>query len=116
MSYPNAIRVAFEPIRTVAAEDFSQNYFPVGDPFMNPIRCIYMANPTNVQVMVSFDGVTDHVFIDAYSYVIFDYESNKEMPAGKLTQSRGTQAYARVVSGAISGGNFWLTAFYGYST
>ena len=112
MSYPNATRVAFEALRTLAHGSISGTYAAVGSAFSNPIRCIDITNNTDADLTISFDGTNDHVFVPKATSKQFNYESNKELPAGKLTQAIGTVVY---VKGSPGTGNVYVAVFYGFT-
>ena len=116
MSYPNATRVAFEALRIKAHGDISGSYAAVGNAFANPIRCIQITNNTDADMRFSFDGSTDHVFVPKASSVQFNYESNKELPAGKLTQAINTTVYVKEDAGAPGAGSVYVMVFYGFTT
>jgi hypothetical protein len=98
-----------EPLRLINSATLAGSYLPVGTPFVHPIRLMKMTNNSNVDVTVSWDGVTDHEILVAGSFLLIDVSSNKEA-ALAFDISQNTQLYVRGASGA---GNIYVSAYYG---
>jgi len=102
----NAIRVLYEPLRSLAFGSISGTYAGVGAAFAHPVRMLKITNTSDVTITISFDGIVDHDIVPAYSAWIHDYASNSELPAGSLDQAQGTRVY---VKGAPSLGTIYVT-------
>jgi hypothetical protein len=105
-----SVRLQFEPLRTIAFGDISGVYAPIGTPFDNPCRLLYIVNNTDVLLTFSDDGVNDKFVIPAGSYILIDIGSNKAILGGSLNISQGTTIY---VAGTPSMGNVFLTTAFG---
>lgn len=101
--------IRFEPLRSLAFGSISGSYAAVGTPAQNAIRSIMFFNTTNANVIVSFDGVNDHLVVVTDSGQVYDYGSNRVDPVGQLEQPVGTQVY---VKGAPSSGTFYVAMYY----
>jgi hypothetical protein len=108
----SALRVKFEEVRYLAFGFIGLNYVATGAPFANPVRMLKVTNLTNADLLISFNGIDDHDVIAARSAFIYDYGSNKIIPAGILEQPAGGIIYVKEYSSpAISGGVF-VTVIY----
>lgn len=105
-------RIRYEALRSLGNASIGASYVIVGTAFANPVRILKIDNGTNVNLIISFNGSTDHTFIGADSGVIFDYASNSELPVGKLDQSQGDAVYVKQESGAPSSGTVYVTVIY----
>ena len=111
-------RLRPEQIRTVNSASFNGiggTFFPfqiasADSPITNPSRILIISNRSGVDVMISWDGVLDHVLIPAGGSFILDEGSNAVSGAEYNTAAR-TQFYAR---GAASTGLVYLSTFYAY--
>lgn len=110
-----AIRVLPEPIRSLGFASFSgSSYVGIGASFVNPIHSYKINNNTDVDVMISWDGINDHEFVPAHSGFVNDVASNKSINAGTLEVARGTRFYVRDISGAPTMGAVYISVFYGF--
>lgn len=114
MSNQQAIRLRAEALRSVDYLDLSSTYRAMGDPFENSARIIHLQNLTDVIVIYSLDGVTDHGVIAAGGFVLLDCTSNKTSDQGMYI-AQGTTIYVATITGAIAptSGDVYLSVFYG---
>lgn len=112
MNLQSSQRVAYEPLRSLDYVDISADYAAVGTPFANPVRSLLVDNGTDANMIVSFDGTTDHMFVAANSGRVLDYCSNRNSMGGNLEQSAGVQVYVRQESASPSSGIFYATVIY----
>ncbi len=82
-----SVKVYYEPLRSLAAGSITGAYAAVGTPFVHPVRQLIVHNLTNANVLVSFDGVTDHTVLSATSAEILDHGSNKSNQGGDFVQT-----------------------------
>lgn len=108
----NAQRVAFEPLRSLAFGSVAASYTAVGGLYDNPARLIKIDNSTDANVLISFNGVDDHIFVPAISAVLFDYASDRVGPEDRLEQPVNTQIYVKRESGAPSSGNVYVSLMF----
>lgn len=111
---PNAysVRIFYEPLRSLAFGSVSGTYAAVGTPFAYAIREIKVTNLTNANLLISFDGVTNHDVVAATSAYIYDYCSNRADLGGALSQSAGQTLFVKSETSNPSSGNLYVTVIY----
>ena len=112
MSKLNAIRVAYEDLREAAFGAIGAAYAIVGTATQNPIRIITIVNDTDAPVVISFNGVDDHIYVPATSGFTYDYNANKQDPSGIFQQPSGTEIYVKRHAGAPTTGDLAITIIY----
>jgi hypothetical protein len=111
-NYSNAARVRFEELRGVEFGDIGLAYFAIGDPYQNPIRIFDVFNDTDASLLISFDGVTPHIYMPAHSGRIYDYGSNRQANSDQLEQEKMTQAWVTASSSLPTLGGLFVTVIY----
>lgn len=106
-----AIKLLPEAVRSIAAASIGVGYMGVGTPLTNPSRLILFQNYTDAALMISFDGITDHVPIAANGFVLLDITANKTVNQGFYI-AEGTRFYVKEI-GAPTTGSFYVSSFYG---
>lgn len=109
--YSLAIRWRPEELRSLAFGSVAASYTALGAPMENPVVNYKISNLTDANILVSYDGATDHDIVSANGFVLYDVSSNK----GKgdvLALTKGAQVYVKRESGAATSGNVYLTVFY----
>ena len=106
-----SIKILPEPVRSLAYTSISGTYMGVGAPLADPSRLIIFQNYTDATLMVSFDGITDHLPVAANGFVLFDITANGTTTAGFYI-AEGTRFYVKEV-GTPSTGSFYISTFYG---
>lgn len=109
--YAIAIRVAFEPLRTLAFGSLSGVYAGVGPILENPAHQIVVQNLTDTDIFGSFNGLTDHVYIPSGQARIYDFTSNKG-PGGGFYLAQGSRFYAKDNGTPASDGAVYLEVVY----
>jgi len=107
-----AIRLIPETLRSLAFGSIGAAYMGVGTAFTRPIRIIHIQNLTDVQVIISFDGVNDHLVLPRNGYLLLDVTANKTREQGFYI-AEGTRVYAKEDSSSPTAGGVYLTAFAG---
>lgn len=107
-----AIKLLPEALRSLAFGSVSGTYAGVGTPLSNPSRMILFQNFMDEAVIVSFDGITDHVPVAGSGFVLMDVTANKTVSQGFYI-AEGTRFYIKQESSAPTSGNFYITSFYG---
>lgn len=107
-----AIRVLPEAVRTLDFSAISGTYMGVGIPLSNPSRIVLFQNFTDQAVMISFDGITDHLPVPAEGFVLLDITANKTVSQG-FAVAQGTRFYAKQLTDAPTVGSFYISSFYG---
>ncbi len=115
-------RATFDNIRSIVLGSITSNYqalvtsMATGSqgPFLFPMRLLHFVNNTNGDMMVSFDGVHDHVIITATTGVIYDITSDEDYPES-FRMSANTTVYVKYISAPTTptDGAFYLTCMYG---
>ena len=108
-----SVRVNFDTLRSLAFGSISGAYAAVGTAFNFPARLIKIANNTNADIIVSFDGINDHDFVASDGFVLYDYCTNQSAVGGYLEQAKGTVVYVKEASAGPSSGSVYVTAIGG---
>lgn len=108
------MRARFEALRSLAGTTpISNAYLAIGTPLTQPGRIIKISNETDINVLISADGVTDMDFIPANGFVLYDLGSNKAEQAPTLQFATGTTFFAKRAGAADStSGAIYLTVIY----
>lgn len=112
MSTVTAREAVFEELRSLAFGSISSSYAIIGTVFANPVRIVYVQNLTDVTLIFSNDGVTDHVCLPAQGFILLDLTANKTVDSG-FYFDRFTGFYVKDTGSAASTGSVYLTAIYG---
>lgn len=108
----SSIRVRYEPLRSTAFGDITTGYEGVGLPFANPVRILKVTNLTDKDILVSFDGITDHDVVAANGFFLYDYSSNRSNTAGLLEQPQGDRIYIKAEDTLPTIGTLYVTIVY----
>jgi hypothetical protein len=108
----SSIRVRYEPLRSIGFADITADYQSVGLPFANPVRILKVTNLTNVNMLVSLNGIDDHDVVAANGFFLYDYSSNKANAAGLLEQPQGDRIYVKAEDDLPDVGNLYVTVVY----
>jgi hypothetical protein len=109
--------VRFDAIRSLIYSSISASYSTLGTTFAHAMRVLHFVNDTNGGMMVSFDGVTDNVFIPAGGFALYDLTSDQDGNESFRYQN-GTQLWVKyltaptLVSGSTTN-TFYAIAIYG---
>jgi len=107
-----AIAVRVDPIRTLAFGGISGAYALVGTATTHLMRLIHFVNNTDADMMFSFDGTTDNVFVPAGSFTLYDLQTNSETNFDFFLQL-GTQLYVKQNSAGPTKGAVYIMMIYG---
>jgi hypothetical protein len=105
-----AIRLQFEPIRSLAFGSIGATYMGVGTSLANPARQIYITNTTDATLMFSFDGVDDHFALPSNGFLLLDITSNKTRNEGFFL-AEGDRLYVKEV-GTPTLGTVYFSVMY----
>jgi|ERR1700679_848986 len=110
------IRWTAEPLRFVGFATIAGaagNFAPCGAGLLNPACQLYLQNLTDVQLFVSFNGVTDHVVMPAGSALFFDIGSDRNETSGALVAPVGmVVSFAQEIGNPPTMGNAFVSAFF----
>jgi hypothetical protein len=107
-----AIRLAVEPVRTLAFGAIGAAYMGVGPSMTRPIRMLLIQNLTDAYMMFSFDGIDDHIPLADQSFVLLDIGSNRGV-SQEFSMAQGSRVYVKQFQGAPGSGAVYITTFYG---
>jgi hypothetical protein len=107
-----AVRLAADPVRSVSFAVLGAVYHTLGGPMTHPIRILVFQNFTDTAVMVSFDGINDHLALTINSYFILDISANKTM-AQQFYLAERQQLYVKQLGAAPTSGSVYVSVFYG---
>ena len=102
-------KLDFEPLRSRLSTSFDGTYQTLGVPLEHPIRIFKLTNTSASDVLVSFDGVTDHEIVPASSFMLIDISSNRVWDA-EYVLSAQTQVYVNGTLGVS--GSIYLSTYY----
>lgn len=103
--------VKIEALRSVAFGGISGSYAVLGSAFANDARAIRIVNATNGDLLFSFDGSTDELFLMSDTMRLYDFNFNRERNANVWVKPQGTQVFVKQ-STAPSSGSVYLEVFY----
>jgi hypothetical protein len=107
----NALRAAYEPLRTLLFGDIGIFYTELGTPLEEVGRILTFKNSTDAIITISFDGVNDHEILFPNSFDKTDFTSNKAATQGGFL---GIPANTQVwIKGAPGSGQVSLSVVYG---
>ena len=108
-----AIRLMPETVRSLAFGAIGGAYIGIGPTMTRPIRIMIIQNLTDVLLMLSFDGINDHLPMASNGYIVLDITANKTISQGFFL-AEGQRLYCKDVGGAAPTlGAIYLTTFYG---
>ncbi len=106
-----AIKLLFEPMRSLGYASISGVYMGVGTVIDNPARQFLVQNLTNSTMIFSFDGVNDHFVLPANGFLLDDITSNKTQTQG-LYIEKGSRLYVKT-DGTPTSGSVYFSVMYG---
>lgn len=108
-----AVRILPEPIRSLAFGSVGASYSAIGTPLDHPGRIVLFQNATNQPIYISWDGIDDHFYLAAESFILFDFGTNRGGNASELAVSQGTQFYTKHAGSAPTDGLVAVSSLYG---
>lgn len=102
-----------DSIRTLAFGSITGSYVAVGAAITHNWRIFKITNDTDGDLLVSFDGTTDNLFIPAMSFTLYDLSTNAPPLAevDNLVLGINTQFYVKE-STAPTKGAVWIEGIY----
>lgn len=89
--------VRFDPIRSLIFSSITGSYQKFGPVFSHAMRVLNIINPTDGDMMFSFDGTTDNIFVPASGFVLYDLTSDQDQNESFRYQN-GSQLYIKYVT------------------
>jgi len=112
MAVASAIRVRFEPLRSLAFGAISGTYAGMGLPLANPSRIVKVSNFTDANILVSINGVDDHDIVAANGFYLYDLGTNKSDAGGLFEEPQGDRIYVKAEDALPTEGNIYFTTIY----
>ena len=109
-----SIRLVPETVRSIGFASIGAAYMGVGTALDKPARLMVFQNLTDKAVMVSFDGVNDHLPLAANGYLIMDVTANKATDDGFFL-AEGTRIYVKELTAPLTSGSVYVSIFGGAS-
>lgn len=105
--------VRADSIRTLAFGGISGTYATVGAALTHNWRMFRITNNTDGDLLISFDGTTDNLFVPKGSFVLYDLSANSPpiSTSDNFVLQLGTQFYAKQ-STAPTTGAVWIEGLY----
>ena len=105
--------IRVDEIRSEAAGSITNAYTPLGTAITHNWRMFRITNNTDGDLLISFDGTTDNLFVPAGSFVLYDVSTNAPpiSEVDNLVIGIGTQFYVKYNT-APTTGDIWLEGLY----
>ncbi len=106
--------VRFDTLRSLSSASVIGIYTAIGTSVQHNWRAFRITNNTDADILISFDGINDNVFVPMSRFVLYDLSTN-EPPTNDnddLVIGLGTQLYAKLAGAAATTGNVYLEAMY----
>lgn len=107
------VRFRVDAIRSLAFGSISGSYANVGGPVQQQSRLIHVVNNTDADLMFSFNASTDHVFIPAGSFFLYDVNTNRDNNEQGWYITVGSQPAVKSVGAAATTGSVYVTIAFG---
>lgn len=99
-------------LRSLAAASILAGYTAVGTAVDRPLRILRVVNGTNADVIISFNGVTDHMVVLAGQVAQLNMTNNKVREDGFFI-GQGTQFFVKRAVGAATTGSLFIECYGG---
>ena len=100
--------IKYDALRSIDSATFTGSYLSVGTPTVHGTRIFKIVNQSNVDVIVSLDGVVDMDIIPAKTFTLYDVGTNKSLPV-PLLELAPTQFF---VKGSAGSGLVYIVCLY----
>lgn len=90
-----ALRLNFEPIRTLAFGAIGGAYMGIGTPIDHPARQIKVDNLTDAELLFSINGIDDHFILPANGFLILDITTNQSLVGAGFYLGQGSRLYVK---------------------
>jgi hypothetical protein len=97
------------PLKSLAFGSIGAAYAAVGTALQNPVNVVTITNTTDVQLLISTDGVNDHIVVPSQSWAVRDISAMRTATSEDSTIKAGTQFYAK---GTPTVGSVYIEALY----
>lgn len=87
--------VRLDGLRSLAGGSLSGTYQAIGTAFTHQMRILKIVNNTTSDVILSFDGINDNDIVPAGGFVLYDGNTNKNLPDSRYIFQPNTTIYAK---------------------
>lgn len=101
----------FDNLRSLAFGSIGGTYTEITPSFEHVVRVINFDNGTNGDILVSLDGINDHLFMPANSLKVFDLTTNRSDYNSSWAFPKGTKIFIKQ-SLAPTSGSFYVACLY----
>ena len=113
MSQVSSVRVRFEDLRSLGFAGIGAAYAAVGTPLTHPIRILKIVNLSDIDLLVSFNGIDDKDIVPTKGFVLYDLSTNKSDTGGYFEVPVGDRVYVKQEAAvAATAGSVYVTAIY----
>lgn len=96
-------RASFDTLRSLAAGSISGSYANIGTATTREFRAFMVNNATDGDLVISLDGgTTDHLFMPAGSFQLYDVGANAQQFDDKFVLPVGTQFAVKLSTAATT--------------
>jgi len=107
--------VRFDPYRTLGFAAITGSYQTIGTPLTHNWRSFRIINNTDGDMIFSFNGTSDNLFVPASTFVLYDIsancDGNPSLSTNALVFALGTQFYIKQ-STAPTRGSVYIEGMY----
>ena len=108
-----SLRMYPNPLMVLGHGSITGVYAQIGTPLPFPVRLIKFQNTTDVDVIISWDGIVDHQYIPSNgSFDLFDITTNKINDQGFYI-TKGQRFFVSDAGTIPTLGSVIITSFYG---
>ena len=106
-----------DAILTKASGSITNSYTTIGSALTHNWRIFKITNNTDGNMLFSFDGTTDNIFVPAYGFTLYDLSTNAPpvSETDTFVLALNTQFYVKYNS-APTTGSVWIEGVYARGT
>lgn len=108
----SAIRLQWEPVRSLAAASISGTYMGIGTMLTNPCRILWVQNLTDETLMFSVDGINDAFPLASNGFVLLDVTANQTLIQGAYFAA-GMRIYVKSIGANPTMNAVYVSTIYG---
>ena len=95
----NSLAMQWEPLRSVAASTIASayglgTYAGIGTQLNYPCKIMKVVNTTDVDIMISNDGINAKDYVPSGGFFLYDITTNKSETGGYFALAQGERLYA----------------------
>ncbi len=106
----NGLRIIPQTLRSIDSATFTGAFQALGTPIEYSSPLMKFTNNSNVDVLVSWNGLNSHDIVPAGAFALYDFCSDAGTSRG-LYAAQGTQFYVNGAASGSNAGSVYLTVF-----